>query len=151
MISWAPIKSSSRLAQKWLSYSQKNFAQIWACTPFFGHNLAKYEYFWMKSTPFDLYHYSTCSLQFVTQCRYMHMLKFLIYVQKMDKSGHISIRVLGFYNLHLSIFVHEIFRINVELLLWFFEKKSKKLASKFWNCRGEIFQKTQLRYIAENM
>ena len=66
---------------------------------------------------------------------------------RMDKSGHISIRVFLFLRktrllktlrlLHFSIFLHEIFRINVELnfalnlLLGFFQEKFSGQILKF--------------------
>ena len=39
-----PTKNSAQLATKWLSYSQKTYAQIWAFAPI----LAEYQYFSTK-------------------------------------------------------------------------------------------------------
>ena len=64
-------------------------AQIWACAPYLGHNLAKYQYFWMKPTLFELYQLITyclwCIARFLLNC--------FIYGQKplkIDKIDHIS-------------------------------------------------------------
>ena len=82
------------MAQKLLSYGQKTYTQIWACAQFFGHNLVKYEYFWMKPTLFDLYPFVLVSYILTMIYRLIHVKLSHLWQKtlKMDKIGHISVR-----------------------------------------------------------
>ena len=62
IVSWASKKIPTQLTQKWLSYGQKNVWPNVDMCAIFWRDLAKYEYFWIKLTPFDLYPWITCFL-----------------------------------------------------------------------------------------
>ena len=90
----------------------------------FGHNLVKYQYFWIKPKLFDFYQYVTYCLWFITWV----MLKCLIYGQKtlkMDKIGNIfcvfasthftkCVITFAFFN-----FFREVYRINAKLNFYY--------------------------------
>ena len=50
-----------KMAELW----PKTYVQIWACSPYLGHNLVKYQYFWMKTALLYVYQYITYYLWFI--------------------------------------------------------------------------------------